>query len=106
MESKISVWSKIGFGFGHVYNDLCATVWFSYLLLFLKSVMNMPKTEAGALMMFGQISDAVATPIVGILIDKYGTKVKWHVVGTEKSINQSITLLLTAITAYIQVTFS
>lgn len=86
MVSTISLWSKIGFGLGHVFNDLCAAVWFSYLLLFLKGAMSIPGTGAGAMMMLGQVGDAVATPIVGILVDKYGTKQKWHISGKINSI--------------------
>lgn len=79
--STISVWSKIGYGLGHVYNDLCAGVWFSYLLLFLKGALKMPGTEAGGMMMLGQVGDAMATPIVGFLVDRYGTKQRWHIFG-------------------------
>lgn len=81
MVSTISLWTKIGFGLGHVYNDLCAGVWFSYLLLFMKGALRMPGTEAGAMMMIGQVGDAMATPVVGILVDKYGTKQQWHLLG-------------------------
>lgn len=79
--STISVWSKIGYGLGHVYNDLCAGVWFSYLLLFMKNALKMPGTEAGGMMMLGQVGDALATPIVGYLVDRYGTKQRWHLFG-------------------------
>lgn len=79
--STISAWAKIGYGLGHVYNDLCAGVWFSYLLLFLKGALKMPGTEAGGMMMLGQVGDALATPIVGYLVDKFGTKQKWHLFG-------------------------
>ncbi len=27
---------KLAYGVGHVYNDLCAAVWFSYTLLYLQ----------------------------------------------------------------------
>lgn len=76
-----SIWSKIGFGFGHVYNDLCASIWFSYLLMFLKYVLSIPGGGAGGLMMFGQVIDAAATPVVGLLSDKFGTKQIWHIFG-------------------------
>lgn len=79
--STISIWAKIGYGLGHVYNDLCAGVWFSYLLLFMKGAMRIPGTEAGGMMMLGQVGDALATPIVGFLVDRYGTKQKWHLFG-------------------------
>lgn len=42
----------------------------------------MPGTIAGALVMLGQIGDAICTPIVGYLTDKYSTKRKWHIFGT------------------------
>jgi Na+/melibiose symporter-like transporter len=79
--STLSVFAKVGYGLGHVFNDLCATVWFSYTLLFLKDVLNMP-TEAGSYMMLGQISDAIFSAIVGYMTDRYGTKRNWHITGT------------------------
>lgn len=81
MRSTLPSMTKIGFGLGHVYNDLCAGVWFSYTLLFLQGALLVPGTEAGALMMLGQVGDAIATPIVGFLADRYGTKRKWHCFG-------------------------
>lgn len=97
MVSTISTWTKIGYGLGHVYNDLCAGVWFSYLLLFMKGALKMPGTEAGAMMMIGQVGDALATPVVGILVDRYGTKQRWHLLGklneftSEKQKKKSLT---------------
>lgn len=32
----LNVIEKLGYGLGHIYNDLCAGVWFSYTLLFLQ----------------------------------------------------------------------
>lgn len=85
MRSTLSSTTKIGFGLGHVYNDLCAGVWFSYTLLFLQGALLVPSAEAGALMMLGQVGDAIATPFVGFLADRYGTKRKWHVFGKFES---------------------
>lgn len=31
--------------------------------------------------MTGQVGDAMATPIVGYLVDRYGTKQRWHIFG-------------------------
>lgn len=73
---------KVGFSLGHVYNDLCAGIWFSYTLLFMQNVVGMKGPEAGAMVMLGQVGDAIATPIVGMLTDSLGTKRKWHVFGT------------------------
>ncbi len=81
MKYSLSFLQKVGFGLGHVYNDLCAGVWFSYTLLFMQGVLELSGSEAGFFVMLGQIGDALATPIVGILADKYGTKRKWHIAG-------------------------
>lgn len=79
--STMSFLHKIGYGLGHVYNDLCAGVWFSYTLLFMQGALQMSGTVAGVLVMLGQVGDALATPIVGVLTDKYYTKRKWHIAG-------------------------
>lgn len=79
--STLSIFAKVGYGFGHFANDLFATVWFSYTLLFLKDVLLMPN-EAGYYMMLGQIADAFFTAIVGYLTDHYSTKRNWHIIGT------------------------
>lgn len=82
MRSTLSLPQKIGFGLGHVYNDLCAGTWFSYTLVFLKGVLQMAGTEAGALVWWGQVVDAISTPICGIITDRYSSKRKWHILGT------------------------
>jgi hypothetical protein len=46
---------KVGFSLGHVYNDLCAGIWFSYTLLFMQNVLGMKGPEAGAMVMLGQV---------------------------------------------------
>ncbi|KAG4066654.1 hypothetical protein HA402_007290 [Bradysia odoriphaga] len=80
--STMSFLQKVGYGLGHVHNDLCAGVWFSYTLLFMQGALQMSGALAGTLVMLGQVGDALATPIVGILTDKYYTKRKWHIAGT------------------------
>lgn len=51
----------------------------------MQGALLMPGPEAGALMMLGQVGDALATPIVGLLADKFGTKQKWHVFGKKQN---------------------
>lgn len=79
--STLSLMTKIGFGLGHIFNDLCAGVWFSYTLLFMQGALQIPGTVAGGLMMLGQVGDAICTPIVGCLVDRFGTKQRWHIIG-------------------------
>lgn len=78
---SLNVMEKLGYGLGHIYNDLCAGVWFSYTLLFLQGALRISAKEAGILVMLGQVGDAIATPVIGILADKYGTKRTWHIGG-------------------------
>lgn len=92
-ESTMSFIHKIGYGLGHVYNDLCAGVWFSYTLLFMQNVLQMSGAIAGTLVMLGQVGDALATPIVGILTDKYYTKRKWHIAGNMTPMTHSRLIL-------------
>jgi Na+/melibiose symporter-like transporter len=48
----------------------------------MQGVLKMPGAEAGALVMLGQVADAISTPIVGYFSDKFGTKRKWHICGS------------------------
>lgn len=80
--SRLQFTAKLGYGLGHVYNDLCAGVWFSYTLLFMQNALGMASAVAGGLVMVGQVGDALATPLIGWLADRYGTKRQWHIGGT------------------------
>ena len=67
--TKIQIWA---YGVGHFINDLVAACWFNYLFFFLQHIV---KTEAAsAAILAGQITDGVATPIVGYLSDKIKTR--------------------------------
>ncbi len=70
--------------------DLCAAIWFSYLLVYMHFVNSFHSTIAGALLLIGQVADGIATPFVGIESDKehnwwfckYGRRKSWHLFGT------------------------
>jgi hypothetical protein len=66
----LSASSRWSFAVGHVLNDLTAAFWFSYLLVFLRSVLGFRDYNSGLLMLIGQVADAIATPISGYLSDK------------------------------------
>ena len=93
-------------------SDLVATMWFSYLLgmafkksnskkrirkkinsesrkVCLQEVVGLSKLYAGFLLTIGQLTDGIATPLVGIGLDKvglcgdkYGKRKSWHMFGT------------------------
>ncbi len=71
---------------GHVLNDLTATCWFSFLLYYLTDIIMIDKQKAGWVMLSGQLFDGLATPLVGILSDKFnsriGRRTPWYIFGT------------------------
>ena len=62
------------YGCGHILNDLCAASWFSYMIVFFERVACLGHVEAGALVLIGQVVDAITTPIVGIGCDLSASK--------------------------------
>ncbi|ELU08281.1 hypothetical protein CAPTEDRAFT_96409 [Capitella teleta] len=85
---RLSRTQKATFSVGHVLNDLCASMWFSYLLLFLHNVLQFSNVFAGYLMLLGQVVDALCTPFVGYESDRtpgcgnYGKRKTWHLIGS------------------------
>lgn len=82
---------KLSYGVGHVFNDLCASMWFSYLLIFYEKVLLFDPMMAGLVLLVGQVADGLSTPFVGIFSDKenripvcarYGRRKVWHLAGT------------------------
>ncbi|CAN9502974.1 unnamed protein product [Ophioblennius macclurei] len=79
---------KLGYATGHFLNDLCASMWFTYLLVFDHSVLGFRNTNAGFLLLIGQIADGICTPLVGYESDRspgcgnYGKRKTWHLIGT------------------------
>lgn len=79
--------TRISYGFGHILNDLCAATWFTYLLIYMKNVLQFSSSAAGTLLLLGQIFDAVFTPFVAFEMDKtrdckYGSRKNWHLAGS------------------------
>ena len=64
-------WStKLAYGTGHILNDLCASMWFTYLLLFFEKVLLFDTINSGVVLTVGQIADGIATLLVGYFSDK------------------------------------
>ncbi|CAF1084833.1 unnamed protein product [Adineta steineri] len=77
---------KFAFSIGHFLNDLCASVWFSYSLVFYHRVAKFSNSFAGYLLLIGQVADALSTTFVGFASDrtKYGLcgkRKSWHLLG-------------------------
>ncbi|XP_013390774.1 major facilitator superfamily domain-containing protein 12-like [Lingula anatina] len=78
---------RLAYSVGHVLNDLCAAMWFTYLLVYFHGVVKFNNIMAGNLMLVGQISDGICTPLVGYESDRtngfcgYGKRKSWHLLG-------------------------
>lgn len=85
----LSLTARLSYAVGHFLNDLCASMWFTYLLLYLHSVCAYSSRGAGLLLLLGQVADGLCTPLVGYEADRAagrcgrcGPRKSWHLVGT------------------------
>jgi len=67
---RLSISRKLGYGLGHILNDLCASMWFTYLLLFFHKVLDFNNNYSGVILLVGQLADGISTTIVGALCDR------------------------------------
>ena len=71
MEKKHLTWStRLVYGTGHILNDLCTSMWFTYLLLFFEKVLSFDTLYSGAVLTAGQIADGMASLGLGYHSDK------------------------------------
>jgi Na+/melibiose symporter-like transporter len=83
---------KFAFSIGHFLNDLCASVWFSYSLVFYHRIAKFSNSSAGYLLLIGQIADAISTTFVGFASDRTqhglcGKRKSWHLLGLNAHIH-------------------
>lgn len=60
----------MAYSVGHIVNDMTCTCWFTYLLLVMHKVHHMSEFNGGLVLLVGQVADAFATPLVGVLSDR------------------------------------
>ncbi|KAM6989342.1 major facilitator superfamily domain-containing protein 12-like [Tautogolabrus adspersus] len=88
MQRSLPALGRLSYSLGHFLNDLCASMWFTYLLVFYHAVLGFQNSYAGVLLLVGQVADAICTPLVGYESDRtpgcgnYGKRKTWHLVGT------------------------
>ncbi|KAJ1085165.1 hypothetical protein NDU88_005298 [Pleurodeles waltl] len=87
-QSSMPLRQRLSYSTGHFLNDLCASMWFTYFLLYYHSVLGFSTTYAGVLLLLGQVADGICTPLVGYEADSspgcrwYSRRKSWHLVGT------------------------
>jgi len=98
--------TRFAFSVGHVLNDLCASMWFTYLLVYFHFVLKFSDSLSGIILLIGQVADGLATPFVGLqvgdvqlssvvptdasnswvwccsLLSRLGPRKSWHLFGT------------------------
>lgn len=67
--TKLGLKTKIGYGAGHIFNDIEAALTTSYTLLFFQNVIKIDKVNVGMIYFIGQLADGFTSPIVGYLSD-------------------------------------
>ena len=61
----------LAYSVGHFSNDLFASMWFIYQSYYYLNVLKLSQSVTGMALLGGQLADGLATPIVGILSDKF-----------------------------------
>lgn len=88
LDFRLTRCQRFSYSVGHVFNDLCSAMWFTYLLIFMRDVVKLSNASAGYLLLWGQVVDALCTPVIGYCSDKmrdhfgYGRRKTWHAIGT------------------------
>ena len=82
---------QFSFGVGHVINDVTRLLMISFRLVFLMKVVRMSASNAGWIILFSRVTNAVIfRPMAGYLCDKvsipvlsrrHGKKKSWHLIG-------------------------
>jgi len=91
-ETKLDTLTRLqvfGYTIGHFQNDLCAALWFNFILVFINDVAfkgnKQASSHAGTVLLWGQIADGLATPLVGVFSDKtnsrLGQRTPWYLFG-------------------------
>lgn len=89
MAESLTLLKRLSYAVGHFLNDLCASMWFTYLLVYYHSVLGFQNSYAGVLLLVGQVADGVCTPLIGYESDRtsgccnYGKRKTWHLIGKD-----------------------
>lgn len=52
---RIPLKIQLAYGIGHVLNDVCASMWFTYLIVFFQLVLEFSNSDAGLILLIGQV---------------------------------------------------
>ena len=69
-EGNLNMMTMLGYGTGHVLNDMVNAMWFTYTLIFFHSVIRLSNSNAGLVLLVGQITDGLSSLSIGLLMDQ------------------------------------
>ena len=61
--------TKLGYATGTILNDMSVTMWITYLLVFLRKVIHLSNTNAGYVLLIGDMAEGLLTLLLGLLLD-------------------------------------
>lgn len=62
--------TKLAYATGQTQKDLVAAVLNIYVIIYFEKCLQIPSAEVGSLLLFGQIVNAISTPLIGYLSDR------------------------------------
>lgn len=89
-KDRTPLMQRMSYCTGHIFNDLCSAVWFTYFIVYFNKVVGLSTTDTGLLFLIAQGADAILTPFMGLGCDRlvikqfapYGKRKTWHLFGT------------------------
>jgi Na+/melibiose symporter-like transporter len=84
-EGKLGWHLIASYGLGHVLNDLSASIWFFYAVVYSQQVLGLSEKLTGGIILIGQTVDGLTTPVVGYSSDHtksfLGRRKPWYLFG-------------------------
>lgn len=72
---KLSLWIKLAYGSGGFGNNFIYGIITLYLMLFYTDYFGIPAAAVGTLFLIARIADAIANPLMGMIVDN--TRTRW-----------------------------
>ena len=69
----LTLYQKIGYGSGHVLNDICYCLWSTYVLIFFHEVIHFNNNYVGYVELVGQLADGFSIILVGVWSERLGS---------------------------------
>ena len=88
---NLNIKQRFAYGVGNVFTDLFRQLYMSFTIVFVMQVVGLPASHAGVVLLVGQLTYAIISPINGYLGDRVripliskimGRRKSWHLMAT------------------------